>query len=166
MGEIEAKYLSNEGITNTVVLSLHNVYGRYCDFSSKTSQVIPSLCMKAINASKTNKELLIWGDGNQGRAFVHAQDVVKAIMNSFNYGENQGVIQIGPNSCTKINSLASIIVKRLDKSITVKHDLEKPVGDIGRCADYSKAKKLINWEPEVTLEAGIEDLIKWLSQNN
>ncbi len=166
MGEIEAKYLSNEGITNTVVLSLHNVYGRYCDFSSKTSQVIPSLCMKAINASKTNKTIEIWGDGNQGRAFVHAKDVVKAIINSFKKGENQGVIQIGPNKCTKINTLASIIVKEVDKSITIKHDKEKPVGDIGRCADYSKAKKLINWEPEVCLEDGLKDLINWLSKNN
>ena len=33
MGEIEASLLSKEGITKTVVLSLHNVYGKYCDFS-------------------------------------------------------------------------------------------------------------------------------------
>ena len=40
MGEIEASLLSKEGVTKTVVLSLHNVYGKYCDFSEKTSQVI------------------------------------------------------------------------------------------------------------------------------
>lgn len=162
MGEIEAGYLANEGITNTVVLSLHNVYGRYCDFSSKTSQVIPSLCMKAINASKTNKKIIIWGDGNQGRAFVHAKDVVKAIIKSFKKGENQGTIQIGPDSCTKINDLATIIVKKLEEDLVINHDLDKPIGDIGRCADYSKANKLLNWQPEITLEDGIKDLTSWL----
>ena len=43
MGEIECGYLSKEKITDTVILSLHNVYGRYCDLSPATSQVIPSL---------------------------------------------------------------------------------------------------------------------------
>ena len=47
MGEIEAGYLSKEGITDSVILSLHNVYGRYCDYSKDTSQVIPSLCLKS-----------------------------------------------------------------------------------------------------------------------
>ena len=55
MGEIEAGYLSKEGITNTVVLSLHNVYGRYCDLSPSTSQVIPSLCDKAISSLSNEK---------------------------------------------------------------------------------------------------------------
>ena len=164
MGEIEAGYISNEGITDTVVLSLHNVYGRYCDYSSEKGQVIPSLCKKAIEASKTNKRMTIWGDGEQGRAFVHALDVVKAIMRSIKFGENQGVIQIGPNFCSKINTIASIIIKNIDKKIVIKNDLSKPVGDIGRCADYSKAKKLMNWEPEITLENGISDLVKWISK--
>ncbi len=165
MGEVESAFLSKEKITDTVVLSLHNVYGRYCDYSKETSQVIPSLCTKGIASASGNKILEIWGDGNQGRAFIHAQDVISAIKKSLNKGENCGVIQIGPNRCTTINELAKIIVDYLDKNIILKHDLTKPVGDIGRSANYQKAKKILDWEPKVTLEYGLKDLIQWLVKN-
>ena len=162
MGEIESGYLSKEGITDTVVLSLHNVYGRYCDYSSKTSQVIPSLCMKAISCLKDNKILEIWGDGNQGRAFVHAKDIVNAIKLSFSKGENKGVIQIGPNTCRSINEIANIIISNFDEDIKLTHNLNMPVGDLGRCANYNKAKNLLGWEPKTQLKNGLSDLIKWL----
>lgn len=162
MGEIEASLLSKEGVTKTVVLSLHNVYGKYCDFSEVTSQVIPSLCLKAIKSSQSKTRFELWGNGNQGRAFVHALDVVEAIKSSFKFGENEGVIQIGPNHCTSINDLASIIINKVDENINIYHDLDKPVGDIGRCANYSKARKLLNWQPKIRIDDGLKDLIDWL----
>mgnify|MGYP001189903752 CR=1 FL=1 len=162
MGEIEAGYLSKEEITDTVILSLHNVYGKYCDYSSLTSQVIPSLCMKAILCQKNNNDLEIWGDGQQGRAFVHAKDVVQAIMQSISKGENSGVIQIGPSNCTSVNHLAKLIIKKLNLNIKIKYLLDKPIGDIGRCANYQKAKKVLGWEPKVDLEEGLFDLLMWL----
>ncbi len=166
MGEIEATLLAKEGVTKSVILSLHNVYGRFCDFSSKSSQVIPSLCVKAIKASQTGEKLEIWGDGSQGRAFVNADDVVNAIISSFYKGENSGVIQIGPNTCTSINELSKLIVEQIDKDIDIFYDLSKPVGDIGRCADYSKAKKILDWEPKVTLKDGLSTLIEWMSKKD
>ncbi len=162
MGEIEAGYLSKEGITDSVVLSLHNVYGKYCDYSSKTSQVIPSLCMKAISCLKDNKILEIWGDGNQGRAFVHAKDIVNAIKLSFSKGENKGVIQIGPNTCTSINEIANIIISNFNEDIKLTYNMNMPVGDLGRCANYNKAQKILGWEPQTQLNDGISELIKWL----
>ncbi len=162
MGEIEAGYLSKEGITNSVVLSLHNVYGNYCDFSPKTSQVIPSICIKAISCAQNDKILEIWGDGKQGRAFVHALDIINAIKLSFTRGANEGVIQIGPSTCTSINEIANLVIKNVDQNIKLIHNLNRPVGDIGRCANYTKAKEILGWEPKIKLQDGISDLIKWL----
>ncbi len=162
MGEIEAGYLAKEGITDSVILSLHNVYGKYCDYTKETSQVIPSLCLKAIESINKDNILEVWGDGSQGRAFVHAKDVVNAIILSFNKGENKGVIQIGPNKCTTINDLSKIIIDKMDSIIEIKHNLSKPIGDIGRCANYSKAKELLGWEPSIFLEEGISDIVDWL----
>ena len=162
MGEIEASYLSKEGITDTVVLSLHNVYGQYCDYDQNTSQVIPSLCSKAISSISKDKTIEVWGSGEQGRAFVNVKDVVNAIKKSITKGHNEGVIQIGPNICTSINEIAEIIIKKVDKEIKLKHLLDKPVGDIGRSANYEKANKLLNWEPKISLDEGISDLVNWL----
>ena len=43
-------------------------------------------------------------------------------------------------------------------------DLSKPTGDKGRCANYSKAKKLLNWEPKVAIENGIEKLLEFIKK--
>ena len=166
MGEIEAGYLAKEGITDSVILSLHNVYGKYCDYTKETSQVIPSLCLKAIECSEKSKILEVWGDGNQGRAFIHAKDVVNAILLSLKKGENQGVIQIGPDKCTKINDLANLVIAKINNNIKLSHDHSKPIGDIGRCANYQKAKRILNWEPLVSLDEGISDLVEWLKVKN
>ena len=86
--------------------------------------------MKALKASKNGSPLEIWGNGEQGRAFVHALDVVDAIIASFKLGANKGVIQIGPDVCTSINKLSKIIIAKLDKDSKINYDLDKPVGDI------------------------------------
>ena len=165
MGEIEASYLSKEKVTDTVVLSLHNVYGRYCDLSPSTSQVIPALCIKAIESLSNKKIIDVWGNGNQGRAFIHAKDVVNSIIKSMRKGENQGVIQIGPENCTSIKQIANIIISNLDKKISISYDLSKPVGDIGRRANFSKAKNLLDWKPMMPIEEGIKDLLDWINKN-
>ena len=66
------------------------------------------------------------------------------------------MIQIGPNKCTKINEIAKIIIKNLGKEIIIKHDLNKPIGDIGRRANYEKAEKLLGWEPNISIEDGLK----------
>ena len=40
--------------------------------------------------------------------------------------------------------------------------MNMPVGDLGRCANYNKAQKILGWEPQTQLNDGISELIKWL----
>ena len=109
-----------------------------------------------------NKIINIWGNGNQGRAFVHAREVVSSIKRAFLKGENKGVIQIGPEKCTTINETANIIINYIDSSIKIEYDLSKPVGDVGRRANFGKAKNLLEWEPFVQIDEGLKDLLDWI----
>ena len=161
MGELDAKYLSEKGM-DTVILVLHNVFGAPCDFSDETGQVIPSLIRRTLELK--NESLEVWGDGSQGRAFVYIDDVIEALTSALSKGENSGPIQIGPNTCTSIKTIAEIITKKVDSRIDLNFDLSKPTGDKGRCANYSKAKKLLNWEPKVTIENGIEKLLGFIKK--
>ena len=164
MGEYHANLMAQENDIPVSILSLHNVYGHPCDFSLTTGQVIPALMHKVINA---DKYIEIWGSGKQGRAFVHVTDVVDAIIAATICGSNTGVIQIGPDYCTSINELAQMIISISGKKLKTKHLLDRPEGDLGRCADYSKAKKILGWEPKISLEQGLPDLYSWIrSQYN
>ena len=77
LGEYEAELASKEHDINIGILRLHNVYGPYCSFDDKTSQVIPALIKKSLN---TNKQLEIWGSGKQYRDFIYVDDVVHALI--------------------------------------------------------------------------------------
>ena len=71
VGELQAKIAKEFGMKVSIIRPM-NAYGPRDDFDPETSHVIPALIRKIINA-KT--EVLIWGSGNQTRAFVYVDDV-------------------------------------------------------------------------------------------
>ena len=162
MGEYEALLMEKETGIPVCVLILHNVYGSPCDFGETKSQVIPSLIRKAIKFPK--EDFIVWGSGNQGRAFVHVEDVVNALEAAMKYGFGHGTIQIGPDYCHSIREIAEILVDISGKKIPIKFDTTKPEGDKGRCADYGKAKRLLGWEPRIDLKKGLTQLYEWVQK--
>lgn len=162
MGELDAGYISKYTSTDSVILVFHNVYGTPCDYKSNRAQALPAIAYRALLSSKNSEPLAVWGDGSQGRAFVHVSDIVNALFSALDKGHNQGPIQIGPDICTPISEVAEIVKSLVDKDITIKFDPSKPVGDLGRSANYSKAKNILGWEPTVDLQSGISDLINWI----
>lgn len=162
MGEYEAFLMEEETGIPVSILSLHNVYGPPCDYSEQSSQVIPSLIRKAVNYPE--EDFIVWGSGAQGRAFVHTNDIVDALVTTMDKGFGHGVIQIGPDVCNSIKEVAEIIVKVSGKDIKLQFDTTKPEGDGGRCADYSKAKRILGWEPKVDLTSGLEETYQWVKK--
>ena len=102
------------------------------------------------------------GSGEQGRAFVHVDDVVDALILTMEKGLGKGLIQIGPDSCTPIKDVAEMVNQISGKKMNIIYDTTKPEGDRGRCADYSKAKEVLGWEPRITLEEGLTGLYRWI----
>lgn len=164
MGELDAMYMAASTDINSVVLVLHNVYGTPCDYDSQRAQALPALCHRALRtAAQGGRDLVVWGTGDQGRAFVHVDDVVRALMSALTRGHGQGPIQIGPDKCTPIREAAQLICDLVGQGLEVVFDTSKPTGDIGRRADYSKARRCLDWQPTVDLRDGIKSLIDWIA---
>lgn len=160
MGEYEALLMGDEAAVPVTVLRLHNVYGAPCDYDPVTGQVIPSLIRKAINYPQ--EQFVVWGSGDQCRAFVHIDDVLDGIIAAWQVGIAQEVVQLGPGECTSIREIAEKVVAISGKPIEIEFDRSKPEGDRSRAADYSKATKLLGWEPRVTLDEGLSRLYEWI----
>ena len=160
MGEYESLLLEEETGIPVSILVLHNVFGAPSDFSRDKSQVIPSLIRKAIEYPATPFD--VWGSGAQGRAFVHVDDIVKALDAARTKGLGKGTIQIGPDYCTSIREIAEYVVEISGKDIEINYDTSKPEGDRGRRADYSKANAVLGWEPNPNIREGLEDLYRWI----
>ena len=159
MGQLEIGYLEKETGIPCCTLQFHNVYGSPCDYG-ECSQVIPALIRKAVNYP--DEPFNVWGSGEQGRAFIHVSDIVEALCMALEKGWGHGWIQIGPSECTSIKTVAEEIIKISGKDIKPFYDTTKPEGDKARCADYSKAKAILGWEPKVRLEDGLREQYEWV----
>ena len=158
IGEVEFRLAIKGTETRLTVLDLHNVYGWPCVYRDNTSQVIPSLIYKALTAD--DGKLSVWGDGKQGRAFIHVSDVTRALTLALSYrGETTGFM-IGPDHCTTIGEVARLIQQHPSVHIDlIEFDTSKPTGDIGRYADAKLAQRELGWKPEVDFRSGLHELI-------
>ncbi len=158
VGEIEFRLAVKDSPTRFTVLDLHNVYGWPCIYRDSTSQVIPSLIFKALNAM--DRKLNVWGSGKQGRAFLHVSDVVSAVRAALTYTGTETTFMIGPDHCTTIAEVARLIQAhprvRIDEIV---FDTTKPTGDIGRFADARLATRELGWTLKTDFRTGLHDLI-------
>jgi GDP-D-mannose 3', 5'-epimerase len=158
VGEVEFTLAVKGTRTRLTTLDLHNVYGWPCKYDDGTSQVIPSLINKALTS--TDGTLSVWGDGRQGRAFIHVRDVVQGAQKAIGYDGEHATFMLGPDRCTSIREVAELIQQHPQVRIEqIVYDTSKPTGDIGRFADASRARAELGWEPAVPFKAGLDELI-------
>lgn len=158
IGEIEFKLALKGTRTRFTVLDLHNVYGWPCIYADRTAQVIPSLIKKALTT--TDGKLVVWGDGKQGRAFIHVRDVIDGIQRALRYEGDQRTFMLGPSECTTIREVATLIQQHPKVKVeAIVYDTSKPVGDVGRYADSTLATQELGWRNTVVFRDGLYELI-------
>ncbi len=161
-GENYVKIYQKVYALNTICLRYFNVYGPRQTYSSY-SGVITIF----INNLLKNEPPVIYGDGKQTRDFVHVQDVVEANLLALTKETAIGeVLNVATGTPTTINQLAAMLQRIMKKSL-------KPVykdprsGDIKHnYADITKAKKLLQYNPEISLRKGLTQLVKWYADSS
>ena len=145
----------------TVALRFFNVYGTRQALSNPYTGVLAIFASRFLN----NNPPLIFEDGNQKRDFVHVLDIVRASRLAMETPEAANeVFNVGSGNDYTINEIAERFAEILGRQhITPEISGKYRVGDIRHCfADISKAKAILNYEPQVTLEEGLIELAEWL----
>jgi GDP-D-mannose 3',5'-epimerase len=143
------------------VLRYHNIYGPEGTYKGGREKSPAALCRKVAVASDPGT-ISIWGDGKQSRSYCYIDDCVRgtvALMES----DFDKPINIGSERLVTINELADMIIKISGKKITKEYDLSAPQGVRGRNADISLARKVLGWEPKVSLEEGLANAYRWIA---
>lgn len=139
---------------DTVALRYFNVYGprqAAGDYSGVISVFL--------NQARNDEPLTIHGEGTQTRDFVHVSDVVQANLLAATTPHVGEAFNIGTGTPTRIVDLAHVIADVTSTSSEIVHT-EPRAGDIDHsCADITKAREYLGYEPDITLEAGITDLV-------
>jgi len=111
---------------------------------------------KFIDQINLNKFPIIFGDGTHTRDFISVEDVAKANLLSMESNTDFSFLNIGTGISTSIKTLAEVMIDLSGKSLKISYD-DLPLGDVKESlADVSLAKKLINWNYEISLKNGLK----------
>ena len=165
--QVQEQMMLNIGKTYnlpTIALRLFNVYGPRQSLSNPYTGVTAIF----ISRVKNSHEPIIFEDGLQTRDFTSVYDVIEVMKNIMhNEKAHYGIFNIGSGMPITIRDLALKILQALDKKdIKVKITGKFRKGDIRHCyANITKAKNILGFDPKVSFEKGLKDLISWASDS-
>ncbi|MDK2932831.1 MAG: UDP-glucose 4-epimerase [Clostridiales bacterium] len=109
--------------------------------------------------------LNIYGDGTQTRDLLYVEDCARFVVEAgYSNKANGEILNAGLGRDISINELAMLIAKAREKITHVPHI--HPQSEIMKLlCNYEKAKKLLNWEPQISLEEGIYKTERWIKEN-
>ena len=144
---------------DTVVLRFGNVYGPYSTHKG-------SVIAKFIKHIIAGEPLPIYGDGNQTRDFIYIEDLVEAIILSLEKPDIGGeVFQIATHREHTVGEVAETLNRLAEKHLGQQSEIvyeKERKGEVRRnYSDISKARRMLGFEPETTLEDGLEETVVW-----
>lgn len=149
-------YWRNFGV-ETVSLRYFTVYG---------PKQRPDMAFhRFIKAALQDKEITLYGDGDQTRDFTYVEDIVAANLSAAAQGRPGGVYNLGGGSTISVNGVLSMLGKILDRPVRVKrYDEQK--GDVRHTyADTSRAREDLGFQPKTPLAEGLAAEAAWVENS-
>jgi GDP-D-mannose 3',5'-epimerase len=144
----------------TRVVRFHNVYGPLGTYEGGREKAPAAICRK-VALARNHGAIEIWGDGEQTRSFMYVDDCVEGLIRlmASEYGEP---LNLGTDRLISINGLVKLVSGIASKQLAMKHDLSKPQGVRGRNSDNRLLREVLQWEPSITLETGLDTTYAWI----
>jgi nucleoside-diphosphate-sugar epimerase len=147
----------------THTVRLHNIFGPLGTWDGGREKAPAAICRKVAIAKFTeNPEVEIWGDGEQTRSFCYIVDCVNGIYKLAN-SDCCEPLNLGQDRLITINELANIVAEIAGVKIIKKY-VVGPQGVRGRNSDNTRLRKKLGWEPEISLEKGLEHTYAWIEK--
>lgn len=140
------------------IVRIFNTYGQ--NMSMNDGRVISNFIVQALK----NEPLTVYGDGSQTRSFCYISDLVEAMYRVMNLEKFHEPINLGNPSEFAILELAKRIKQLTNSKSEIKFYPLPKDDPTQRRPDISLAKKMINWEPKVSLEKGLKETIEYFKK--
>jgi dTDP-glucose 4,6-dehydratase len=139
---------------DTKIIRIFNTHGPRMQVSD--GRAVPNFMAQAIRG----EPLTVYGDGTQTRSLCYVSDLVRGVLDVLERGDEMPVNLGNPSEVTVLQ-LAQTIVRLAHSQSKIVHR-ELPVDDPKqRRPDITRAKSLLGWEPEVSLEDGLTRTLEY-----
>jgi nucleoside-diphosphate-sugar epimerase len=155
-------YYEDYGL-RTYVVRFYNIFGPLGTWKGGKEKAPAALCRKVAMAKVTGNHVVeIWGDGEQTRSFCYIDDLVEGVYRLMQSDYHQP-LNIGQDRMVTINELADMIASIAGISIIKKH-IPGTQGVRGRNSDNTRLRTVLGWEPQISLEEGLERTYYWIEE--
>jgi nucleoside-diphosphate-sugar epimerase len=138
---------------NVRIVRIFNTYGGHMSLQDK--RVIPQF----ISAIKENRDLCVYGDGNQKRTHLFVDDLINGLLIAMDKGVVREVYNIGGEHQATIKELAETVLKVAGATNKVKHEPNFIEDHYNRQPSTQKIQAL-GWKPVVSLEDGLARIMR------
>ena len=140
------------------IVRIFNTYGPRMALND--GRVISNFIVQALRGNP----LTVYGDGTQTRSFCYISDLIEGLVKTMEQEDFIGPVNLGNPNEIKIIELAKIVLKLTHSESEIIFKPLPPDDPVRRCPDITLARQKLNWQPNVSLEEGLKETIKYFSE--
>jgi dTDP-glucose 4,6-dehydratase len=142
---------------DTRIVRIFNTYGPRMRLND--GRALPNFVFQALSG----KAITVYGNGNQTRSFCYVSDLIEGIYRLMLSSEHDPVNIGNPQEIT-ITEFAERVRALTAPNLPIVYEPLPQDDPKRRCPDISKARRLLNWEPRVSLEEGLRLTIEYFKR--
>jgi GDP-D-mannose 3',5'-epimerase len=140
---------------------LGNCYGPFSEWKEPRSKAVAAICRKVAQASYGGV-VPLWGSGQQTRSFTYVDDALEGMIRLMK-SDYQGPVNIASDETVTIAQLFEKTCEAAGK-ILAWQPSEGPVGVTHRASDNTLCRKVLDWEPSISLSDGLSVTYPWVAE--
>jgi GDP-D-mannose 3',5'-epimerase len=161
-GERMCRHFHEDYGLETRVGRYHNVFGPNATYFGDRAKAPSDLARKVALAKLTgHHDIEIWGDGEQTRSFLFVDDCLDATLR-LAASQVTEPLNIGSDRLISIDMLVTLLEDIAGVKLTRHYKRDACVGVRGRCSDNRLVGDKLGWQPQVSLEQGLEVTYRWI----
>jgi UDP-glucuronate 4-epimerase len=107
--------------------------------------------------------VVVNGDGEQSRGFTYLDDIARGTILALK-PVGYEVLNLGGHEVVTVNRMIEMLEARIGKSAQIVHEAFHPADVVASHADVSRAKEVLGWSPQISLDEGMTRLVDWYMQ--
>jgi len=102
-----------------------------------------------------------FGDGSSRRDYTYITDIISGVQRSIERVQGFEILNLGGSATTRLSELIGMLEARLGKKALIEETADQPGDVVATWADVSKAKRLLEYAPQVPIEEGLSRFVEW-----
>ncbi|MEU1516213.1 NAD-dependent epimerase/dehydratase family protein [Streptomyces sp. NPDC005811] len=161
MAELLCRYYHEQYGMEVRVARYHNIYGPSGTYDGGREKAPAAMCRK-VALAPAGGAVEVWGDGSQTRSFCYVDDCVEGTYRLMRSNHREP-LNIGSDRLVTIDELARLVFDAAGRDDLGIDHVDGPQGVRGRNSDNTELRRILGWEPAVTLEKGLLETYRWIS---